>query len=49
MNPDAWINKAAKDALEAINELLVEGYAGRAAVELGEFLDTVTVYVPFEA
>ena len=46
---EVWINQQAKDQLEAINERLVDGFAGEAAVKLGEFLDSVTVYVPFEA
>jgi hypothetical protein len=37
------INDRAKEILEAINELLCDGQVGEAAVNLGEFLDSVLV------
>jgi len=37
------VSTAAKELLEEINELLVDGYAGRAGVLLGDFLDRVIV------
>ena len=43
----ATVDEDSKAILEQVNELLVEGFPGKAGVLLGEFLDKVKV-VPNE-